>query len=292
MEIRQLTYFVKAAELLHFTAAAEAVYITQSTLSQQIKQLEDELGMPLFDRIGKQVRLTSAGQVFLEHARTILHSVTKARQAIDDMNNLIQGELRIGVTYAFTSIIIPVLTEFSRDYPDLKISIDYDAPENLQRKLKQSELDFMLSFHNWADDKELSLEPLLRSNIVMVVNKDHELAGRKSISIKDLQKLQLILPAKGFSSRDFIDEIFSQQRIDLKIRIELNDVHSLLSLVKEGRQITIINSKALIGWQDLVQIPIENKSLDRQSYIIWLRGAYRSKAASLFANKILEKNTG
>lgn len=288
MEFRQLLYFVKAAEHLHFTEAAASAFITQSTLSQQIKQLEEELGLPLFNRIGKHVQLTEAGREFYTHAQQILNQVTKAKQAMDDRNNLIKGELRIGVTYAFTSLVIPVLNNFSKNYPDLSIRIEYDAPENLQKKLKSSELDFMLSFHNWTKDPELSMEPLLKANIVLVVAKDHPLASQKSISVNQLRKLHLILPAKGFSSRDFIDEIFNKHHITPNIRVELNEMHSLLSLVEQGGQITIINAKALIGWNNLIQIPIENKSLTRQSYVIWLKGAYRSKAASLFATKLLE----
>lgn len=288
MEIRQLTYFVKAAELLHFTEAAAAVFITQSTLSQQIKVLEEELGMLLFDRLGKQVRLTEAGKVFLVHARQILLNVEKGKQAIADLNNLVTGELRVGVTYAFTSLILPVLPAFTKNYPTVKIYMEYGAPEELERKLKQSELDLILSFHNQNNDPELDLQFLSKSNIVMVVAKNNKLSQLKSISLKEILNLNLILPAKGFSSRDFIDELFEQKKIIPSIRIELNDMHSLLSLVQNGEQVSIINEKALIGWEKLVAIPIAGNKLSRQSYIIWHNGAYRKKAAMIFAEELLK----
>lgn len=288
MEIRQLTYFVKAAELLHFTDAAAAVYITQSTLSQQIKLLEQELGMPLFDRLGKQVRLTEAGKTFLPHARQVLLHVEKGKQAIADLNNLITGELRIGVTYAFTSLILPVLPQFTKRFPTLKINLEYGAPEELERKLKISELDLILAFHNRNDDPELDLQPLSKSNIVLVVSKHNKLAKLKKISLKEILNLNLILPAKGFSSRNFVDELFEQHKITPSIRMELNDMHSLLSLVQHGEQVSIINEKALIGWDELVAVPIAGNRLTRQSYIIWHTGAYRNKAAVLFAEELLK----
>lgn len=291
MELRQLTYFVKAAELLHFTEAAEAVFITQSTLSQQIKLLEQELGMPLFDRLGKQVKLTEAGRVFLTHARQILLNVDKGRQAIADLNNLITGELRIGVTYAFTSLILPVLPAFTKRFPQLKINIDYGAPEELERKLKQSELDLILAFHNPDNDAELELQLLSKSDIVVVVGHQHPLAKLKKIHLKDLAELNLILPAKGFSSRDFVEELFEQKKIRPSIKMELNDMHSLLSLVQHGGMVSIINEKALIGWDNLVAIPIAGYQLARQSYIIWHRGAYRKKAAVIFAEELLKTGT-
>lgn len=288
MEIRQLSYFVKAAELLHFTEAAAAVYITQSTLSQQIKLLEQELGLPLFDRLGKQVRLTEAGKVFLTHARRILLNVEKGKQAIADLNNLVTGELRIGVTYAFTSLILPVLPVFTKRYPSLKINLEYGAPEILENKLKQSELDLILAFHNQNNDPDFDLQPLSKSDIVMVVSKKNPLAKMESISLKDILSRNLILPAKGFSSRNFVDELFEQRKIKPAIKIEMNDMHSLLSLVQNSDEISIINEKALIGWEKLAAIPISGRKLTRQSYIIWHKGAYRNKAAVIFAEELLK----
>ncbi|WDF53478.1 LysR substrate-binding domain-containing protein [Mucilaginibacter sp. KACC 22063] len=288
MEIRQLSYFVKAAELLHFTEAAAAVYITQSTLSQQIKLLEQELGLPLFDRLGKQVRLTEAGKVFLTHARRILLNVEKGKQAIADLNNLVTGELRIGVTYAFTSLILPVLPVFTKRYPSVKINLEYGAPEILENKLKQSELDLILAFHNQNNDPDFDLQPLSKSDIVMVVSKKNPLAKLGSISLKDILSRNLILPAKGFSSRNFVDELFEQRKIKPAIKIEMNDMHSLLSLVQNSDEISIINEKALIGWEKLAAIPISGRKLTRQSYIIWHKGAYRNKAAVIFAEELLK----
>ena len=97
---------MKLAEVLHFTQAAEACYVTQSGLSQQIKKLEDELGMALFLRIGKKVQLTEAGAIFLHHAKRILDDVDIGKQAIDDLNELIGGELKIGVTYVFGLLVL------------------------------------------------------------------------------------------------------------------------------------------------------------------------------------------
>ncbi|WCT14575.1 LysR substrate-binding domain-containing protein [Mucilaginibacter jinjuensis] len=288
MEVRQLGYFVKAAELLHFTNAAEAVYITQSTLSQQIKLLEQELGMPLFDRLGKHVSLTEAGKVFLTHARRILLDIEKGKQAIADLNNMLTGELRVGVTYAFTSMILPVLPIFSKEFPALKIYLEYGAPEDLEFKLKQSELDLILAFHNQSNDPDFDLQPLSKSNIVMAVSKDNKLAKLKSISLKDLMQFNLVLPAKGFSSRNFVDELFEKKKMKPSIRVELNDMHSLLSLIQNSDQVSIINEKALIGWDKLVAIPITGNKLSRQSYVIWNKGAYRKKAAVIFAEELLK----
>jgi LysR family cyn operon transcriptional activator len=287
MEFRQLQYFVKAAETMNFTEAAAAVFITQSTLSQQIKQLEGELGMLLFDRIGKHVRITEAGHIFLVHARKILMDVQKGKQAITELNNAATGELNVGVSYAFTSSLFPVLAPFSTQYPGIKISIISDNHVELEKKLRLAELDLIVAYHNESDDEDLEMQPLFSSSIVMVVAKTNPLAQLKSVNLKQLSELELILPGKGFSSRTFINELFYKNKMSPNIKIELNDVHSLLSLVQDGEWATILNEKTLIGWDKLVAIPIAGQEVKKQSYILWQKGVYRKKAAILFTEQLM-----
>ncbi|MVN92398.1 LysR substrate-binding domain-containing protein [Mucilaginibacter aquatilis] len=287
MEFRQLQYFVKAAETMNFTEAAASVFITQSTLSQQIKQLEEELGMLLFDRIGKHVRITEAGHVFLTHAQKILREVQKGKQAIAELNNAITGELNIGVSYAFTSLLLPALAPFSTKYPGIKIFVTYGNPEELERKLRLAELDMILAFHNESDDEDLEMQVLFSSGIVAAVSKDNPLAKKKSISLEELARQELIMPGKGFSSRTYILDQFYRRKIEPNIKIEMNDVHSILSLVQNGNWATILNEKALLGWSNIKAVNIDIKEVERQSYILWQKGVYRKKAAKLFADELL-----
>jgi LysR family cyn operon transcriptional activator len=290
MEIRQINYFIKAAEMLHFTEAAAACFVTQSTLSQQVKQLEDELGMLLFDRVGKHVRLTEAGNVFLTHARQIVLDVKKSKQAILELNNLVIGDLKIGVTYAFSSMLLPALAPFSSQYPGIKIVVEYGTAGELEHKLKQAELDVILAFHDHTDNDNVSLEmeDLFSSRIMMAVSKRHPLARLQKISLVDLARVELILPSKGFSSRDLLDELFRKKGLSPLIKIEMNDVHSLLSMVDEGNWATIINEKAIITWEDLVAVPISGKEYYKQAFILWQKGVYRKKSATLFVNELIK----
>jgi LysR family cyn operon transcriptional activator len=287
MELRQLNYFIKAAEMLHFTEAAAASFVTQSTLSQQIKQLEEELGMLLFDRVGKQVRLTEAGNVFLVHARQIQLDVRKSKEAVFELNNLVIGDLRIGVTYAFSSMLLPALQPFSGKYPGIRIVVEYGTAGELEHKLKLAELDVILAFHDQTDNVGLEMQPLYASRIMMVVSKAHPLAGLKKISLTELGKVALILPSKGFSSRDLLDELFSKAKIVPNIKIEMNDVHSLLSLVDEGNWATIINEKAILTWDTLLAIPISGKEYYKQAFILWQKGVYKKKSATLFIEELI-----
>lgn len=288
MEIRQLNYFIKAAELLHFTEAAAASFVTQSTLSQQIKHLEEELGMLLFDRIGKQVRLTEAGHVFLTHARKIVLEVKKSKQSIFELANMINGELKIGVTYSFSSLLLPALTPFSEKYPGITLHVESGTAEELENKLKMADLDIILAFHEQTEDDGFEMQPLFSSRVMMVVSKKSPMAKLGKITMKEIGKTKLILQSNGFSSREMLNEIFKKNNISPNIQIEINDVHSLLSMVESGNWATIINEKAITKWDSLVGIPISGKEIYRQASILWQQGVYRKKSAVLFMEELLK----
>lgn len=288
MEIRQLNYFIKAAELLHFTAAAAASFVTQSTLSQQIKHLEEELGMLLFDRIGKQVRLTEAGQVFLTHARKIVLEVKKSKQSIFELANMINGELKIGVTYSFSSLLLPALTPFSEKYPGITLHVESGTAEELESKLKMADLDIILAFHEQTENDGFEMQPLFSSRVMLVVSKKSPMANLSKITMKEIGRMKLILQSNGFSSREMLNEIFKKNNISPSIQIEINDVHSLLSMVESGNWATIINEKAITKWDSLVPIPITGKEIYRQASILWQQGVYRKKSAVLFMEELLK----
>ncbi|MFH6998123.1 LysR substrate-binding domain-containing protein [Flavobacterium sp. FlaQc-57] len=282
MEIYQLQYFIKTAEVLHFTKAAELCFVTQSGLSQQIKKLEEELGMPLFIRIGKKVQLTEAGSVFLIHAKQVIENVQSGKQAIDDLNEMIGGELRIGVTYIFGLLVLPIVNLFAKKYPNLKIVVEYGSTEPLEQKLLNNELDLVLVISSKEIKETIQKIPLFTSKLVVAVAKTHPLAVLDKISFKKLDGFPLILPVRGFSSREFLDELFLKNNMKPKVSIELNAVHALLQLVEESDWVTIVTEKALKGWDNLKAIAITGVPTQRDSFMLTMEGAYQKKAVKLF----------
>ena len=223
MELRQLRYFIRSAELLNFTEAAHALYISQSTLSQQIKQLEDELGMPLFDRIGKRVRITEAGSLFLPYARQTIADSESGRFVINDLKGIKTGELRIGVTYGLSALLTPVLIQFSAQYPDVKIIVEFGTSEDLLDKLKSTRVDFLLSFLELQDNDMFISQRLYESPLTLVVHPSNPIADKKSVSIKDLKDIPLVLPAKGFHTRHFLNEELAKNNVKPNIKMELKE---------------------------------------------------------------------
>jgi LysR family cyn operon transcriptional activator len=281
MEIYQLQYFIKTAEVLHFTKAAELCFVTQSGLSQQIKKLEEELGLPLFKRIGKKVQLTEAGSVFLIHAKKVVENVENGKQAIEDLNEMIGGELRIGVTYIFGLLILPVVNAFAKKYQNLKIIVEYGTTEVLEQKLIDNELDLVFVISSHEIEMPIQKVPLFTSNMVMVVSKNHALANLAKIAFKKIEEIPLILPGKGSNSREYVEELFKKFNMKPKISIELQSIHALLQMVENSDWATIVAEMALKDWDSLQAIQITGVSTKRDSYMLTM-GGYQKKAVKLF----------
>jgi LysR family cyn operon transcriptional activator len=144
MELRQLKYFVKSAEYLNFSVAAKHLYITQSTLSQQIKQLEFELGFELFLRNSRHISLTEAGEEFLPFARKTIQDAEDCVQRLYDLQHVKTGTLRIGVTYSLSTVLTEAVIGFIKAYPGIKLEIIYKTVDELLALLRERKVDFVL----------------------------------------------------------------------------------------------------------------------------------------------------
>ncbi len=286
MELRQLKYFIRSAELQNFTEAAHGLYISQSTLSQQIKQLEEELGIPLFDRIGKRVRLTEAGVKFLPYARQTVLDADSGRQVIHDLKGLKTGELRIGVTYGLSSLLTPVLVQFSAKYPEVKIVVEFGTSQELLDKLRSTRVDFLLSFLELQNNELFISQQLYDSPLTLVAHPSNAVANKKFIQMKELQDIPLVLPAKGFHTRQFLNEALAANNIRPNIKMELNDINTLLQLVETGNWCTIMTVAAVKARKTLRTIPIKGLNIISQASITWPKDSYRKKSVLIFTEMI------
>lgn len=282
MELRQLKYFLKAKELLNFTEAAASLYISQSTLSQQIKQLEDELGVLLFDRIGKRIMLTEAGELFSDYAMRSINSANSGFQLLKDLKELKTGELRIGVTYALKHVLTTSLIEFSTRYPNILVQVTFGTSDEMLLKLEKLELDFVLSFKEWNVKEYFNYQTLFSSSMALIVSKKSTLAEMKTVSIKEISSYPLALPARGFSTRNFISQACENKQISLNVLIEMNDIPTLLELVKTGNYCTILTETTVSNDQNLFTIPIKGQQMLRQAVIVSMKEIYEKKATRAF----------
>lgn len=289
MELRQLRYFLKAKELLNFTEAANSLYISQSTLSQQIRQLEDELGLPLFDRVGKKVALTQAGEVFAEYA---FHSLQKAKDgylALKDLNEMLGGSLQIGVTYGLRSTFTPALVAFVRKYPQVKVNVVFATSAELLEKLNKFELDFVLSFSEDTDAKHLKYMELYSSQLVLVTSPNSELAKRTHITLEEVAALPLALPEQGYSTTHFVLKAFRQSHLQPNISVVINDIPTLLELVRSGDWNTILTQATIADDGTLSGVRIDGADMTRHAMIVSLKEMYEKRASAEFFKLLLKR---
>lgn len=240
MEIRQLKYFVRAAETLNFSEASRMLFITQSTLSQQIRQLEQELGIRLFIRDSHNVSLTEAGEELLPYARQTLNSSQLCIDRMADLNNMLGGKLNIGVTYSFSPILTETVLDFMKLYPGVKLNIFYKPVSELLLMLKNREVDFVLAFRPNEEVSGIESHVLFQNYLAVIVGESHPLASLKSVSIEELSRYELALPTPGLQARNYFDTICAGMVADMKVRLELNEVNILLALVRSGNLVSVL----------------------------------------------------
>lgn len=285
MELRQLKYFKEACELQNFSEAARVLHISQSTLSQQIKQLEDELDVLLFDRIGKRIVPTEAGLAFLPYAVRAIRDAENGKQIIRDLKGIETGVLHVGVTYSMSPLLIAALGLFSKTYPKIKVNVSFGTSEELLDRLEANQLDFVLSFKPEGVSEHLETMPLFSSMLRFIVHCSHPLAELSSITLKRLSETPLILPGKGFATRKRVDALCRKHQLELTVGVEMNDVHTIIHTLREGYWGTILTQAAVRGEENLVQIPILcADKLTSQGFLFWAQGDYRKKSALAFAD--------
>ncbi|MCQ2958890.1 MAG: LysR substrate-binding domain-containing protein [Bacteroidales bacterium] len=282
MELRQLRYFLKAAELQNFTEASKSLFIAQSTLSQQINQLENELGILLFDRIGKRLFLTEAGKEFVPFAKQTIQDAELGKQRLLDLQGLKTGSLRVGITYSLSFGLASILQRFIEEYPQIKLEIVYSTASELLEMLSSRDIDFVLSFKTIESEDAIEMTELFEVSLCAVVHYRHPMAFRKEISLKELQAYSLALPSKGLNARAMFDKLLHENDIVLEPRLEMNDANFLLQLVEKSMFATVLSQAAILGRKDLKAIPIKEQKEKMMASLLTLKGAYQKKSAKAF----------
>ena len=291
MELRQLKYFCKTAELLSFSEAAKALYITQSTLSQQIKQLEGELGVQLFQRNSHGVTLTEMGIELLPYAKTTMSNAESCIEHIRDVQNLMTGTLNIGVTYTFSPTLNETLLTFMKLHRNVKLNIYNKTMEELMTMLEKRDVDIVLSFKPTHTYDHIESHILYDNYLSVVVNSGHELAKHRSIDLRTLQQYKMALPGKGLQARNQFDMIVANGGYKFDCPIELNEVNILLKMVLHSNLVTILSEATIYGEEGLVAVPIDAPGTQMEGCVHVLRDSYRKCSAIEFVKLLCESET-
>ena len=290
MELRQLKYFIKTAQTLNFSEAARSLYITQSTLSQQIKALEDELGCPLFERNSHNVSLTESGEIMVPLVKQILHDAEVCKSQIMDLQELITGSLNIGATFSFSPLVKETIKDFISRYPGVRLNVINRSMEELMEMLRRREVDFVLAFKPDTLFDEIESHVLFEDRLSVIMSKNHPLAACESISPDEIKRHPLAIPAKGLQARNMIDKYFNFSSGDFSVSLEVNSVYNLLEVVESSKLITILSEATIRDRSTLKAIPLELPD-KMQGCVHTLKKAYHKRSAEEFIKMLSESLT-
>lgn len=290
MEIRQLHYFVHAAKTLSFTEAARLSHVAQSTLSQQVKQLEEELGVPLFHRLGKRIALTAEGELFLHDATRLLDDERQALQRLADLSRLEGGTVTVGIAsgLGLSAVLSDALTEYNKAYPHVEIRIRQLAAPLLTDRLRNHDIDVALTFSP-GKEEGLQVSPLFATRLCAVVGEHHALSSRSTLSLEEMAHHALVLPSPDMSVRQRLDDMARKQGIGLSPAVEVDDIPHIIYMVRLGHWTTILPDAAVAAIRGITRIPLEESVL-MPTYILTLASSYQRKAVTEFLRMLSESS--
>jgi LysR family transcriptional activator of glutamate synthase operon len=285
MELLQLHYFLAVARLEHVTEAARSLHITQSSLSKTIQRLEEDLGVPLFDRIGRKLRLNEFGIRFLRRAERALFELEQGKQELNDLSSPEQGTLELAVTTAST--LPNILREFRKKQPYIQFHVQMLTTQEMVTLLRRGEVDFCLSSPPIAGD-DIECQIVFIDPILLAVPEVHQLAVRSSVSLTELRDEWFVGVKRGFGTRDLVDSVCKSVGFVPKYVYEGDEPARLSTLVEAEIGIAFIPSTARNSRERIKYLQIENHELVREIALLWHRSRYISRAALEFREVVVD----
>jgi LysR family hydrogen peroxide-inducible transcriptional activator len=282
MEVHQLRYFCAVAETGSFTRAAEREQVAQPSLSQQIMKLEEELGVRLFDRLGRSVRLTGFGQVFLPRARAILVELKAAKDEVAERQSSVSGPVSIGVIPTIAPYFLPLpVALFSRKYPQADITVVEDVTARLMDRLRAGQIDVaVLAMPMRGHDIETF--PLHTERLFAILPRAHALARKRKVLMKDLRDQPFLLLREDHCFRDTAIEVCKRARVMPHVVFESGQFSSILAMVGAGLGISIVPEMALEQRPDCSFVLLADDRASRTIGAATLKGRYLSRVQRAF----------
>lgn len=294
-DLRALEIFVSVVEHESFTAAAHALQLAQSAVSQSIAGLESRLGKPLLLRVPRGIRLTPAGEVLLEHARPLLEQARRTALAMAELEGLVKGEVRIGVSSMLGSYYFPpLLMAFKARYPDIKLSVIEGGTLSLRQMIDTGELDLGVIVEDspGSDTTGLVSRHFLREEMVVCLANDHPLATREKVSVEEFFGEELVVFKRGYFHRDFVERLAAQHGLSPSIGFESNLIALNKAIVARGFGITTFLKRVVID--DREENNLTAVSFSEPAWLdlslAWRRERGLSRAEQAFVDFVLENS--
>jgi DNA-binding transcriptional LysR family regulator len=291
MDFGQLEAFVQVAQHRSFSRAAEALQLTQPSITARIQALERELGEEIFERGGRGVRMTDAGNAFLPYVDRILQTLREGRDAVDEVRNVQLGSLRLGTAITISTYVLPrILSTFCARYPGLEVVIRTGRSEQVLQMLLSDEVHVALA--RTLASPEVETVHLYDDEIVLAVNRDHRFAGSGKTTIAEAATEPIVLFDRGSSYYGLINNFFRQASVIPNVAMELDSLEATKRMVEQGLGIALVPLVTIereLATGDLVKIDlVDAQPLSRPISLIYRKGRKRPRTAQAFIDTLTE----
>lgn len=290
MELHQLRYVVAVAEAGSFTRAAERLFLAQPSLSVQVAKLEQELGIPLFERLGRRVELTAAGRVFLEHAERALAELEQGRRRVDDVRGVRLGRVAVGVLPSVGAGLLPeVLVTYRAEHPGVEVTtLEQDVSAEFERMVHGGQLDLaVIRMPNTRKDLDAAI--LIREPLVVLVPPEHRLRQRRQVHVRDLADLDFVAMRRSYGLRDLMDRVCARAGFEPRVTAETGQLSIIWALVRAGIGISLLPGLAA-GREST--LPVVERYAYRELGVVWRAGQPLAPAAQRFRDLLLAAAAG
>lgn len=282
--LRQLKVFETVARNLSFTRAAEELHLTQPTVSMQLKQLTDIVGLPLLEQIGKRIHLTDPGHELFALCQRIFEDISRYEMLVSDMKGVKAGKLRLAVITTAKYFVPRLLGPFCERYPGIDVSLKVTNRERVLQRMAANEDDLYI-LGQLPEHMDVVVKPFLENPLVVLAPRNHALAGARNIPLKRLVEEPFLMREPGSGTRLATERLFEEHGLALKVRMELGSNEALKQAVAGGLGITVISAHTMAlerAGDELVFLDVEGFPIRRHWYVAHPREKQPSVVALAF----------
>jgi LysR family transcriptional regulator, low CO2-responsive transcriptional regulator len=292
--LHQLKVFETAARLSSITRAAEELSLTQPTVSMQIKQLTKNIGLPLFEQVGKRLYLTEAGRELFHTCRHIFEELSQFEMKIADFQGMKQGKLKLA-TITTTKYFIPrVLAPFCDLYPGIDIALEITNHERVMERLSDNQDDLYI-LSQFPDSSDIKSIPFLKNPLVAIAPNTHPLAGKKNIPISELEGEAFIMRERGSGTRSSVEKLFAEHDVSVRVRLELGGNEAVKQAMAVGFGISVLSQHtftAETAASGLTILDVQHFPIERNWYVAHPAGKQLSIVTSTFLDFLIGEAQG
>lgn len=290
--LHQLVVFEAVARHGSFTRAAEELFITQPTVSSQVKQLSKAIGLPLFEQIGKSLYLTEAGKALQETCHDVFGALDNFEMKVADIKGTKQGHLRLAAITTAKYFIPRLLGSFCRQYPGIEVALQVTNHKEIARRLMENQDDLYVVSDPPAE-LDLCAQPFLDNPLVVLAPRTHPLADERNIPISRLDGEPFIMRERGSGTRQAVQKLFAQHKITVNVKLELGSNEAIKQAIAGGLGISVLSRHTLISEAatgELTVLDVEHFPIERRWYVAYLQGKQLSVIAQTFLDFLLKES--